>query len=67
MNGRSSIGKEYAVMAPEEIQALADADEADARERYARRQQFGVLLAEAIRRAEALNRLESALRQPVKR
>jgi hypothetical protein len=51
-------------MAPEEIQALADADEADAAARYERRQEFGELLADAIRRAEAMTRLECALRLP---
>jgi len=48
-------------MAPEEIQALADGDERDAVVRYRRRQRLAVLLADAIRRAEALNRLENAL------
>ena len=49
-------------MAPEDIQALVDATEAEATERYRRRQKFGVLVADALRRAEALVRLESALR-----
>ena len=48
-------------MAPEEIQALADGDERDAMVRYRRRQRLAVLVADAIRRAEALNRLEHAL------
>jgi hypothetical protein len=51
-------------MAPEEIQALADATEADATERYARRQRFNCLLSEAVRRAEAMSRLEIALQLP---
>ena len=49
-------------MAPEEIQALADATEADAAERYARRQRFNTLVGDAVRRAEAMTRLELALR-----
>jgi hypothetical protein len=48
-------------MAPEEIQVLADAKEADAAARYRRRQQFSVLVADAVRRAEAMTRLEIQL------
>ncbi|HEV7679691.1 MAG TPA: hypothetical protein VGQ42_14085 [Candidatus Dormibacteraeota bacterium] len=48
-------------MAPEEIQVLADAKEADATARYRRRQQFTALVADAIRRAEAMTRLEIEL------
>jgi hypothetical protein len=48
-------------MAPEEIQVLADAKEADAAARYQRRQQFGAVIAEAVRRAEAMTRLEIQL------
>ena len=51
-------------MAPEEIQALVDATEADAAERYARRQRFNSLLSEAVRRAESMTRLEIALQLP---
>ena len=50
-------------MAPEEIQVLADAKEADAAARYRRRQQFSVVIADAIRRAEAMTRLEIQLTQ----
>jgi hypothetical protein len=50
-------------MAPEEIQVLADAKEADAAARYQRRQQFQALVAEAIRRAEAMTRLELELQR----
>jgi|SRR5579884_392740 len=53
--------EEYAAMAPEEIQVLADAKEADAAARYRRRQQFSALVADAIRRAEAMTRLEIEL------
>jgi hypothetical protein len=49
-------------MAPAELQALADACESDAAARYLRWQRFGVLLADAVRRAEARTRLESALK-----
>jgi len=55
--------EEYAAMAPEEIQVLADAKEADAAARYQRRQQFHALVAEAIRRAEAMTRLEIQLQR----
>ena len=51
-------------MAPEEIQALVDATEADAAQRYARRQRFNSLLTDAVRRAEAMTRLEIALQLP---
>jgi hypothetical protein len=51
-------------MAPEEIQVLADAEEADAAARYRRHQQFSALVAEAIRRAEAMTRLEIQLTRP---
>ncbi|TMC55450.1 MAG: hypothetical protein E6J20_00565 [Chloroflexi bacterium] len=54
-------------MAPEEIQALADATEADAAQRYARRQRFNSLLTDAVRRAEAMSRLEIALQLPLPR
>lgn len=65
MNGRNDLpSMEYAAMAPEEIQALADASEADAAACYQRRQRFNAQLAEAIRRADAMTRLETALRQP---
>jgi len=53
-------------MAPQQIQALADASEADAAARYLRRQRFLEVVADAVRRADALTRLESALRQPVR-
>lgn len=48
-------------MAPEDLQALADATEADAAQRYARRQRFNTVLTDAVRHAEAMTRLEIAL------
>jgi hypothetical protein len=54
-------------VAPEEIQVLVDAKEADATARYQRRQQFNALVAEAIRHAEAMTRLEIQLRSVVTR
>jgi len=48
-------------MAPEELQTLVDATEADATQRYRRRQRFGALVADAVRRADALSRLEIEL------
>jgi hypothetical protein len=60
------VTEEYAAMAPEEIQVLADAKEADAAARYRRHQQFSALVADAIRRAEAMTRLEIQLTRPVR-
>src|SRR5258706_10958014 len=60
------VTEEYAAMAPEEIQVLADAKEADAAARYRRRQQFSALVADAIRRAEAMTRLEIQLTRPAR-
>jgi hypothetical protein len=59
----AQVTEEYAAMAPEEIQVLADAKEADAAARYQRRQQFHALVAEAVRRAEAMTRLEIELQR----
>lgn len=44
-------------------QVAADRDETEAVQRYLRQRDFAGLLGEAIARAEALWRLESALRQ----
>ena len=49
-------------MAPDSIQALADADEADATARYERRRRLAELLHEAAERADAMSRLEASLR-----
>jgi hypothetical protein len=49
-------------MAPDSVQALADADEADVAARYERRRRLAELLEEASRRADAMYRLESWLR-----
>jgi len=46
-------------------QVAADAAETEATERYIRHKQFAGLLGEAIAHAEALWRLETALRQQV--
>jgi hypothetical protein len=43
-------------------QLVADAAEADAAKRYVRQRQFVGLLGEAIARADAMSRLEAALR-----
>jgi hypothetical protein len=48
-------------MAPQELQVLADASEADARERYQRMQDFGAVVEDAVRRADAMVRLELQL------
>lgn len=50
-------------MGPEQLQALADADEADVRERYERRRRLATLVDDAARRAEVMSRLEAWLRQ----
>ena len=49
-------------MAPEKLQALADADEADVSERYERRRRIASILDDAARRADAMSRLEAWLR-----
>ena len=49
-------------MAPEEIQALVDAGESDAAKRYQRRRELAALVSDAVRRADAMTRLETALR-----
>jgi hypothetical protein len=49
---------------PEELQARVDAAEDDAAARYRRLQDYTCLLNEALRHADAMTRLELALRQP---
>jgi hypothetical protein len=50
-------------MAPEQLQALADADEEDTRERYERRRRIADMIEHAARRAEVMSRLEAWLRR----
>ena len=45
----------------EALQLEADADEHDTEDRYKRQRAFAELIADAVRRAEALTRLERAL------
>jgi hypothetical protein len=49
-------------MAPDHIQALVDADEADVAARYERRRRLADVLEDAARRADAMSRLEAWLR-----
>ena len=49
-------------MAPEQQQALADAEEADVTARYQRRRQIADIVDDAARRADAVSRLEAWLR-----
>ncbi|MFN2582599.1 MAG: hypothetical protein ABR498_07650 [Candidatus Dormibacteria bacterium] len=49
-------------MAPEQLQALADAEEADVTARYERRRQIADIVDDAARRADAVSRLEAWLR-----
>lgn len=48
-------------MAPEQLQALADADEEDVRERYERRRRIATMIDDAARRADVMSRLEAWL------
>ena len=49
------------LMAPQELQALVDAQETDSTQRYLRRQWFSAVITDAVRRADALSRLEIEL------
>ena len=49
-------------MAPEQLQALADAEEADVTARYQRRRRIAGILDDAAKRADAVSRLEAWLR-----
>lgn len=51
-------------MAPRELQRLADASEDDAAARYASQQLLATVIEEAVRRADAMSRLEASLRLP---
>ncbi|GAC1578791.1 MAG: hypothetical protein NVS3B18_12540 [Candidatus Dormibacteria bacterium] len=54
-------------MAARELQRLADASENDAAQRYVRGQALASMVEEAMRRADALYRLDASLRLPVRR
>ena len=49
-------------MAPDQLQALADAEEADVTARYQRRRRIAGILDDAAKRADAVSRLEAWLR-----
>lgn len=49
-------------MAERELQRLADASETDAARRYVRQQQLAVVIGDAVRRADAMSRLDASLR-----
>ncbi|HEY8675371.1 MAG TPA: hypothetical protein VIO13_05335 [Candidatus Dormibacteraeota bacterium] len=49
-------------MAARELQRLADASENDAAQRYMRSQVLASVVADAIRRADAMSRLDASLR-----
>lgn len=53
-------------MAAVELQFEADASENDASDRYIRRQRLAVFLADAVRQADAMLRLEASLRNSVR-
>jgi hypothetical protein len=57
-----SIRKGERPMAPEQLQALADAEEDDVRDRYQRRRRLATMVDDAARRAEVMSRLEAWLR-----
>lgn len=52
-------------MAPRELQRLADASEDDAAARYVSQQLLATVIEEAVRRADAMSRLEASLRLPL--
>ncbi len=49
-------------MATTDLQRLADASEHDSAERYLRQQRLAVVIEDAVRRADAMWRLETSLR-----
>lgn len=49
-------------MAPRELQRLADASENDAAGRYVQLQALAAAVEEAVKRADAMSRLEASLR-----
>ena len=60
--GQESLGFDHP--GPEELQARVDAAEDGAAARYRRLRDYTCLLNEALRHADAMTRLELALRQP---
>ncbi|GAC1343225.1 MAG: hypothetical protein NVSMB29_15740 [Candidatus Dormibacteria bacterium] len=52
-------------MVSEEVQRLADASEQDNAQRWQYRHDFLLVVADAVRRADALRRLELSLAQPL--
>jgi hypothetical protein len=54
-------------MAAADAQTLADASENDAAQRYLREQRLATIVAEAMRRADAMSRLDASLRLRVRR
>jgi hypothetical protein len=50
-----------------DAQTVADASEDDAAQRYQRERRLAPIVAEAIRRADAMSRLDASLRQRVRR
>jgi hypothetical protein len=50
-----------------DLQRLADASENDAAQRYVRRQVLAIVVDEAMRRADAMSRLDACLRVAVRR
>jgi hypothetical protein len=54
-------------MAATDAQTLADASENDAAQRYLREQRLATVVAEAMRRADAMSRLDASLRMRVRR
>ncbi len=54
-------------MAPPDEQRLADASENDAAQRYLREQRLATMVAEAMRRADAMSRLDASLQLGLRR
>jgi hypothetical protein len=54
-------------MAAPDEQALADARENDTAQRYLREQRLATVVTEAMRRADAMSRLDASLRLGVRR
>jgi hypothetical protein len=54
-------------MAAPDAQTLADASENDAAQRYLREQRLATIVAEAMRRADAMSRLDATLRLVMRR
>ncbi|MFN2452413.1 MAG: hypothetical protein ABR541_08675 [Candidatus Dormibacteria bacterium] len=52
-------------VAPEDVQRLADASELDNTRRWQYRHDFLLVVADAVRRADSLRRLELSLAQPL--